>query len=106
VLAAHAAGVDIYAARTLTVTRGVLGTTAATHSTATTIYRWDPPGPVRDLTIAEAITRLSNEQAGYARTRKTGDGGGSERAMDTTALPSLRQQVYASHGRKARVRAV
>ena len=106
VLAAHAAGVDIYASRTLTVIRGALGTTAATHSSGATVNRWDPPGPVQDLTIAEAITRLTNEQAGYARTRKSGDGGTSEKAMDATALAGLRQQVYVSHGRKGRVRAV
>lgn len=106
VLAAHAAGVDIYAPRALTVTRGALGTTAATHSNSASVVRWDPPGPVRDLTIAEAINRLSSEQAGYARTRKTGDGGTSERAIDQTALSSLRKQVYESHGRKGRVRAV
>lgn len=106
VLAAHAAGVDIYAPRTLTVTRGALGTTAATHSSSSTVTRWDPPGPVRDLAIAESVNRIANEQAGYARTRKTGDGGGGERAVDATALAALRKQVYASHGRKGRVRAV
>lgn len=106
VLAAHAAGVDIYASRTLTVQRGALGTTAATHSSGTAVNRWDPPGPVRDLAIAEAVNRITNEQAGYSRTRRTGDGGTSERATDTTALATLRKQVYNSHGRKGRVRAV
>ncbi|MDJ0460585.1 hypothetical protein [Streptomyces sp. H27-C3] len=106
VLAAHSAGADIYAPRTLTVTRGALGTTPATHASDALVYRWDPPGLVRDLTIAEAIGRLTNEQAGYAKTRKTGDGGTSEKAMDGTALAGLRQQVYAAHGRKARTRAI
>jgi hypothetical protein len=106
VLAAHAAGADIYAARTLTVTRGALGTTAATHADASTVVRWDPPGLIRDLTIAEVLTRLTNEQAGYARTRKQGDGGDTERAKATFDLPGLREQVYATHGRKGRVRSV
>lgn len=106
VLAAHTAGATIYAPRTLTVTRGALGTTAATHSNGATVNRWDPPGLVQDLTIAEAEARLTNEQAAYAKTRRTGDGGISERATDATALPSLRQQVYTAHGRKGRVRAV
>lgn len=106
VLAAHAAGVDIYALRTLTVQRGALGTTAATHSSSAPILRWDPPGPVRDLTIAEAVAQVTNELSGYARVRKSGDGGTSERAMDATALKGLRDRVYASHGRKGRVRAV
>jgi hypothetical protein len=106
VLAAHAAGSDIYAPRTLIVARGALGTTAATHADAAPVVRWDPPGLVRDLTIAEATNRLNNEQAGYARTRKVGDGGTSERAVDATAFATLRRQVYDSHGRKGRVRAV
>ncbi|MFD5697446.1 hypothetical protein [Streptomyces lasiicapitis] len=106
VLAAHAAGVDIYASRTLTIARGALGTTAATHSLGAAVQRWDPPGPVRDLTIAEAVTQLTNETAGYARTRKSGEGGTSERSMDATALSGLRQRVYDSHGRKGRVRSV
>lgn len=106
VLAAHSANADIYAPRTLTVTRAALGTTAATMVAGDDIYRWDPPGLVRDLTIAEAIHRLGAEQAGYARTRRTGDGGNSEKALDTTALPALRDQVYRAYGRKARVRAV
>ncbi len=106
VLAEHSAGVDIYAPRSLTVTRGALGTTAATHADASAVVRWDPPGPVRDLAIAEAINRLNNETAGYSRTRKSGDGGSSEKATDATALASLRDQVYESHGRKGRLRSV
>lgn len=106
VLAAHTTGADIYAPRTLTVRRGALGTTAAAHDSGAAVVRWDPPGPVRDLVLAEAVAQLSNELTGYARTRRTGDGGSSERAMDATALASLRDRVYASHGRKARVRAV
>jgi hypothetical protein len=106
VLAAHTAGADIYAPRTFTVRRGALGTAAAAHDSGAAVARWDPPGPVRDLVLAEAVAQLTNEQSGYARARRTGDGGGSERAMDATALASLRDRVYASHGRKARVRAV
>lgn len=107
VLAAHAAGVDIYAARTLTVTRGALGTTAATHADASSVVRWDPPGLVRDLTIAEAMNRVTNEQAGYVRTRRTSGGGAStDQALTARDLPSLREQVYNAHGRKARIRSV
>lgn len=106
VLAAHSAGVDVYALRTLTVQRGALGTTAATHSSSAPVLRWDPPGPVRDLTIAEAVAQVTNELSGYARVRKSGDGSSGERAMDATALKGLRDRVYASHGRKARTRAV
>jgi hypothetical protein len=102
-LATHT-GSTIYAPRTLTVVRGALGTTAATHSSAAPVYRWDPPGPVNALTIAEALEQLLQEQAGYARTVKTS--GGRAVAADTSPLGALRDRVYTSHGRKARVRAV
>lgn len=103
-LAAHTAP-TIYAPRTLTVQRGALGTTAATHTTAATAYRWDPPGPVRNLALAEAINTVGLEQAGYSRAMRSGEGG-SERNRDQKGIAALREQVYASHGRKARSRSV
>jgi hypothetical protein len=106
VLAAHAAGVDIYAPRSLTVTRGALGTTAATHSSGASVVRWDPPGLVRDLVIAEAENRITNEQAGYARTRRTGENRSNDQALTARDLPALREQVYNAHGRKGRLRGV
>lgn len=105
VLAAHAAGADIYAARNLTVSRGALGTTAATHSSGATVVRWDPPGLVRDLTIADAMNRVLQEQAGYARTSKTSTGAKSV-SVETLSLETLRTQTYNAHGRKARHRGV
>lgn len=105
-LTAHTAGAALYAPRTLSVARAALGTIAATHADTAPVYRWEPPGLVRDLAIAETINRLGNEQAGYARARKSGDGGTSERAKNMTDLPDLRDRVYAAHGRKARHRAV
>ena len=105
--AAHTSGADIYALRALTVTRGALGTTAATHSSGTAVNRWDPPGPVRLLTIAEAINTVTMEQAGYSKVLRSGEsGGGSERNRDQKGIERLREQVYNSHGRKARVRAI
>ena len=103
VLAAHTAGTDIYAARTLTVRRGALGTTAATHADASAVVRWDPPGLVKDLVIAEAMNRVTNEQAGYARTRRATGGNQTLAARD---LPALREQVYNAHARKGRTRGV
>ena len=105
--AAHTSGADIYALRSVTVERGALGTTAATHSNGATVNRWDPPAPVRLLTIAEAINTVTMEQAGYSKVLRTGESGGSsERNRDQKGIERLRQQVYDSHGRKARVRAV
>ncbi|WP_370665408.1 hypothetical protein [Streptomyces sp. IBSBF 2507] len=103
-LAAHTAGTALYAPRTLTAARGALGTTAATHANAAPVHRWQPPGLVRDLAIANAMDRLLQEQAGYARTTKTGNGGG--KASSAVPLESLRTQTYNAHGRKARHRGV
>jgi hypothetical protein len=105
IIAAHAAGVDIYAPRTLTVTRGALGTTAATHTSGATVVRWDPPGLVRDLVIADAMNRVLQEQAGYARTSKTSTGAKSV-SVETLSLEALRTQTYNAHGRKGRMRGV
>lgn len=105
VLAAHAAGIDIYSSRTLTVTRGALGTAAATHSNSAAVVRWDPPALVRQLTIAQAIAALSAETSGYSKAIRSGEGS-SERNRDTGALQNLRTAVYDALGRKGRVRAV
>jgi hypothetical protein len=101
-LATHT-GSTIYAARTLTVVRGALGTTAATHSTSLALTRHVNPGPVRSLTIAEAINTIEQEQAGYVRTVGSGD---NARNASGAGLADLRDQVYTTYGRKARVRAV
>lgn len=108
-LAAHASGADIYAPRTLTVERGALGTTAAIHSTSTAISRHDPPPLVRDLVIAESTVQL--QQEGYAYSRPIGTGNASsERSSRRSAIgrgiEDLRNQVYGTHGRKCRGRAV
>lgn len=105
VLAAHTTGADIYAPRTLTVTRAACGTTAATHSTAAPVYRWDPPGPVQTLAIAEVLNLLGLEQAGYAVALRAGEAG-TERTRDVRGLQALRNQVYDAFGRKARLRGV
>ncbi|MEU1372985.1 hypothetical protein ABZ442_04885 [Streptomyces triculaminicus] len=102
-LATHSAGADIYAPRTLTVTRGALGTTAAAMSAGDDVYRWDVPGPVRELTIAEALTSLLQGQSGYARVVGSGE---AQREASGRGLADLRAAVYTSHGRKARTRAV
>jgi hypothetical protein len=104
-IAAHTTGANIYAPRTLTVRRAALGTTAATHASGTSIQRWNPPGDVRTFVIGQAISTLTNEHAGYARVRRSGEST-SERTRDTSALASLRQATYDAVGRKARIRGV
>lgn len=103
VLAAHA-GAAIYAPRTLTVTRGALGTTADTHTSGSAIYEWQPPGLVHQLTKAEAITQLTQERSGWFL--KASTTGNSAAKVSADALETLREQTYTEHGRKARHRAV
>jgi hypothetical protein len=103
VLAAHATGADIYAPRTLTVTRGAVGTTAATHLTAAPIVKNAVPGTVKALTVAEALCTVLNESGGYARTAGSGEGA---REAAGRALKDARDQAYTRYGRKARTRAV
>lgn len=96
VLASHAGGADIYAPRTLTVTRGAVGTTAATHLDNATLAKHLYPGPVRELTMAEAINNLLQASAGYARTSGAGD---NERETRVSGLKDLRAQVLSAYGR-------
>ncbi|MFD9763186.1 hypothetical protein ACFWXI_06535 [[Kitasatospora] papulosa] len=102
-LAAHTAGAAIYAPRTLVLTRAVLGTTAATHSLGTTVQVWDPPSLVHQLSLAEAINIVLQENAGWFR---TATGGSTSREATLVALTALRTQVYDALGRKARLRGV
>jgi hypothetical protein len=103
VLATHAGSTDIYAPRTLTVTRGALGTTAATHLDAAAITRHVPAPLVPALATAESMNTLLNEGSGYARVAGQGD---NAREYWGRALGSLRQQVLAAYGRKARSGAI
>lgn len=101
-LAAHT-GSTIYARRRLTVQRGALGTTAATHDNGTAINRHMAPGPVRRLTIAEAQTTLAQESAAWARVIGSGE---NAREAWARGLKDARDEVYDNYGRKARIRAV
>jgi hypothetical protein len=102
VLATHS-GSTIYVPRTLLVTRGVLGTTAAAHDTAAAVSKFLVPGLVRQLTIAEALTALQQEGAAYGRVIGSGD---AQREASGKGLADLRCQVYDRHGRKVRARAI
>lgn len=108
VSAAHAVGADIFAPRTLTVTRGALGSTAATHLTASSVLAWNPPMPVRQYVVAEAIHELMQEQTGWFRTMSASSvfGGTAKRAATIEAIVDYRDQLYRTCGRKARTRTV
>jgi hypothetical protein len=112
VLAAHTTGADIYAPRTLTVVRGALGTTAATHLTAAPVARHVPPGPVVALCVGLALAQVLGEQSGYARPEgRSGSSStvssGRQRGQEIgVGLDALWKTAYAACGRKARTRAV
>lgn len=103
VLAAHLSGADIYAARRLTVVRGTVGTTAATHLINATLTRWKAPALVRSLCIAEAMVQFELEKGSYATTIGEGE---TTRQQVGAGLPGLRAQAYTRYGRKARISAI
>lgn len=98
-LAAHT-GSAIWTLTGVQLARAQLGTILAVHLNTAPIYKWRVPGPVRDLTIAEAANTFEQESSAYARTI------GSDTAQRPGAgvgLPDIRDRVYASHGRKMRL---
>lgn len=101
-IAAHTT-TAVYWPRVLTVTRGEVGSTAATHSNGDAITRQNYPGPVEELTRAYAIDTVFQGSSGYARTIGSGD---SERQYSGRAIKELAEAVYGGYGRKNRSRAV
>lgn len=103
VLGAHSIGATLYAPRTLTVERGVLGTTAAAHNSATALELFEFPSLAQQLTIGLTIEGKANEDGGYARTTGSGD---NEREATARSLRALEKRVYATLGRMQRSDAV
>lgn len=95
VLASHTAS-TIYAPRALTVERGALGTTAATHLDAAVLTRWVVPPLINSLAIAEAMVELMQGEAGYARTVGSGD---NEREARGAGLTDLRKRAAEQHAK-------
>lgn len=101
VLAVHATP-EIYAARLLTVIRGDLGTTAATHTSSAALTITLIPGLVKELAVGEAVNHVLQETTGYARALPQGSGS----VMPGGGLPDLRDRCYAKFARKNRPRTV
>ena len=101
VLSSPNSGADVFAPRTLTVERGAVGTTAATHDDAKTLTRNVAPGPIIDLCIAEAITTYQQESSGYGRTIGSGDNTQEARGL---GLENARHE--AKHYRRLRQAAI
>lgn len=102
-LAAHTNGATIFALRQFTVTRGALGSTAATHNSADPIYPHNIPALVNELCIAETVCALEQNAGAYARTIGTGS---SAREAVGGGLEDVRARAYAAYGRKARLGAI
>lgn len=102
VLAAHSTA-SVWAPRSLTVVRGVNGSTAASHTSGDAVERFAYPGQIRQLAIAEALVHVLQGQAGYARTVGTGD---NQRESSGKGLLDLRNQVQTAYGRRTRLKAV
>ena len=102
-LATHSAGATVSAPRLLTVSRGALGSTAATHNNAAAVSKYRPPKLIHELNIALAINQVLQEQSGYARTVGEGD---SLRMAGGAGLSDLWARAKRAHGRKARQRVV
>ncbi len=103
VLGSHSSGSTIYGLRTLTVKRGVLGSTAATHSDAAPVYVHEYPPLLNQLVVAETIVMLEQNAAAYARTIGTGAG---TREAAGLGLDDVRERAYRELGRKQRSRAI
>jgi hypothetical protein len=100
VLVAHSAG-TLFAQRNLTVTRGEVGTTAATHLTNVVCNANLAPSQVRDLALGEAIVQTANEVGAYA-----GQAGSGNVSDIGASLADKWEETEAKYGRKARQRAV
>lgn len=103
ILAAHTLGTAIYWQHSLVVTRGAVGSTAATHADASVVYRWEPPSEARELAQAYAEDIFLQRNSGYARTSGQGE---NERPVSGTGVRTIEARVSANLRRSARTRAV
>lgn len=101
-LATHASS-DVYVPRSLTVSRGAVGSTAVSHLISTTVSRWVPPSLVGQLCIGEVLTAIEQEQSSYARVVGSGETAFEARGV---GLEDLRTRACGAHGRKVRHRAI
>lgn len=94
VLASHVTASVVYVPRKYKVTRGALGTTAASHVNGADVFRLTPPGLIQSLCIAEALNILGQQKSGYAKTVGTRD---SLREVGGIGLPDIRQAAKANY---------
>lgn len=103
VLQSHSSGATIYALRTCIVQRGVLGSSAASHSDLASAYTHTYPALLTELVIAETINTLEQLSSGYARTIGTGAG---TKLLPSAGLDDIRERAVRQLGRNQRSRAI
>lgn len=99
-LATHANPSDIYVSRSFTVERGVNGTTAATALDNAAVSKYQVPGGINELCIAEVIAALQQERAGWGRTVGTGE---RQVELSGRALADLRRRTLGQYRRRMMV---
>lgn len=102
VLAAHTSGAAVFASRLLTVQRGVLGTTAATHSANAPVAVHVVPGLIRTLCVAEVLNTLGQERRGYSQALKrslSGTASPGDGREVSTGLEDLRKRAFTRYAR-------
>lgn len=72
-LATHASPSDVYVNRSITVSRGACGTTAASHLDAAALVRWVPPPLISQWCEAIAVARFEQGAGAYAGSVGSGD---------------------------------
>lgn len=97
VLAAHNSGASVYAFRTLTITRGVNGTTAATHADTTALTKYTPEADVVEAVIASTIAAYMQEQSGWGRVVGGGEG---QIEFSGSSLREIRKRVVQTYKRR------
>lgn len=87
----HTSGSTIYAARRYTAARGVLGSTAASHSDGVSVYVHEYPALLNELVVAETVVLLEQNSSAYARTIGSG---GSQREAKHEGLDDVRDRAF------------
>ncbi len=95
-LAAHSVGASVYAPRLLTVARGAVGSTPASHLDGATVSVWHVPDLIEEFCAAEALNAVLQKRAGYARVAGSGD---NERETSAKGLADVRDRAQRRYGR-------
>ena len=94
VLASPSDDTAIHINRTLTIERGVNGTTAATHADATSITPYEPPLDIQSLCLGETLAMFAQEEAQWGRAIGPGDAARDITTLDLAARKQRTVEYY------------